>query len=143
MNIRNVLKTYGMLRQLSDDETALLNTLRGLSDSDREQLVESLAPQAKPKPRKKREAKSARASSLQQQIANAATGQVNVELCGICGNEAGYQDHFKPSPNYHPFASSSSARSAAGGLSSKNGSQIESEASTEGDEASVSSAVGG
>ena len=22
-------------------------------------------------------------------------------LCGVCGNEEGYQDHFQPSPNYH------------------------------------------
>lgn len=72
MNIRNVLKAYGLLRQFSDDETALLNTLRGLSDSDREQLVESLAPQVKPKPRRKREKKSAHAASLQQQIAGVA-----------------------------------------------------------------------
>ncbi len=67
MNIRNVLRTYSLLRQLTDDETALLNTLRGLTDSDREQLVESLQP-AKGKKAVKRPAKSRRASSLQQQI---------------------------------------------------------------------------
>lgn len=44
MNIRTVLRTYSLLRQLTDDETALLETLRSLTDSDREQLVESLAP---------------------------------------------------------------------------------------------------
>lgn len=44
MNLRNVLRTYALLRQLTDDESALLETLRELSDSEREQLVESLAP---------------------------------------------------------------------------------------------------
>lgn len=44
MNLKVVLRTYGLLRQLADDETALLETLRSLTDSDREQLVESLAP---------------------------------------------------------------------------------------------------
>lgn len=50
MNLKNVLKTYGLLRQLSDDETALLNTLRAMNDSERELLVESLSPE---KPAKK------------------------------------------------------------------------------------------
>jgi hypothetical protein len=44
MQIRNVLKVYSLLRNFTDDETALLETLRSLTDSDREQLVESLAP---------------------------------------------------------------------------------------------------
>lgn len=44
MNIRNVLRTYSLLRQLGDDETALLETLRDLSEGERDQLVESLSP---------------------------------------------------------------------------------------------------
>jgi len=24
-------------------------------------------------------------------------------MCGVCGNAPGFQDHFKPSPNYHEF----------------------------------------
>jgi hypothetical protein len=24
-------------------------------------------------------------------------------MCGLCGNAPGFQDHFKPSPNYHEF----------------------------------------
>lgn len=70
MNIRNVLKTYSLLRQLSDDETALLTTLRNLNDSEREQLVESLVPTkgTGKGAKKKRSTKSPRATSLQQQI---------------------------------------------------------------------------
>ena len=42
MNIRNVLKVYGLLRQFGDNETALLQTLRELNDSERELLVEEM-----------------------------------------------------------------------------------------------------
>jgi hypothetical protein len=127
MNIRNVLRTYGLLRQLSDDETALLETLRGLNESEREQLVESLAPvKAAKKPRKPR-GKSARASSMAetlnsnlQQRRREATNDVTGEdqssspLCTACGNEEGYQDHFQPSPHSHAFAAPKTAQSAAG-----------------------------
>jgi hypothetical protein len=47
MNLRNVLRTYGLLRQLTDDETALLNTLRAMNDNERELLVQSLQPEKK------------------------------------------------------------------------------------------------
>lgn len=72
MNLKLVLRTYAALRQLSDDETALLTTLRNLNDSEREQLVESLVPtkgtgKGLKKTRKSRE-KSPRASSLQKQL---------------------------------------------------------------------------
>lgn len=67
---------------------------------------------------------------------------VKIEHCDACGKEEGYQDHYQPSPNYHPFASSSTARSAAKGSSSRKGSQIESGASIEDDEESALSAAG-
>jgi hypothetical protein len=44
MNLRNVLRTYALLRSLTDDESALLETLRGLSESDRELMVQELSP---------------------------------------------------------------------------------------------------
>lgn len=44
MNIRQVLRTYSLLRQLTDDESALLETLRGLNDAERESLVVALSP---------------------------------------------------------------------------------------------------
>lgn len=45
MNLKTVLRTYGLLRQLTDDESALLATLRGMNDGERELLVESLQPE--------------------------------------------------------------------------------------------------
>lgn len=48
MNLKLVLRTYSALRQLTDDESALLNTLRSLNDGERELLVESLSPGRKP-----------------------------------------------------------------------------------------------
>jgi hypothetical protein len=51
MNLRNVLRAYSLLRQLSDDESALLATLRGMNEGERELLVESLQPEtARKKP---------------------------------------------------------------------------------------------
>ena len=42
MNFKLVLKAYSTLRQLTDDESALLTTLRGMSDGERELLVEEM-----------------------------------------------------------------------------------------------------
>lgn len=70
-NFRNVLKAYTLLRSLNDDETALLETLRGLSDTERELTVAALSPQTK-KPTKKAATKTAsksrRAASLGTQL---------------------------------------------------------------------------
>jgi hypothetical protein len=70
MNLKNVLRTYSLLRLLTNDESALLETLRSLSESEREQLVESLSPgKAVGKKRKvKSGGKSSRAASLAEQI---------------------------------------------------------------------------
>lgn len=47
-----------------------------------------------PKPRKKPE----RSAPAQKDL------PVDKEaICGVCGNTADYQDHFKPSPNFHEF----------------------------------------
>ena len=66
-NFRNVLKVYGLMRNFSPDDEALLNTLRGLSDTDREQLIELLGPQKRTTTKKlasKGASKSRRAASL-------------------------------------------------------------------------------
>lgn len=68
MNFRAVLKVYNGLRQLTDDESALLNTLRAMNDTERELLVESLQPQKaagkKAAKARKSASKSPRATSL-------------------------------------------------------------------------------
>lgn len=123
MNIRNVLKTYSLLRTLSDDETALLNTLRSMNENERELLVGSLAPTPQKKTAKKATkkankgaSKSAHASSLQAQIqgrvakgkadesdddnrfdgasAQAARGEfLQSSGCGKCGQPEDYPIH--------------------------------------------------
>lgn len=68
MNLKLVLRTYSALRQLTDDESALLNTLRAMNDTERELLVESLQPQKaagkKAAKARKSASKSPRATSL-------------------------------------------------------------------------------
>jgi hypothetical protein len=81
MNIRAVLRTYAMLRVLTDDETALLETLRGLSDSEHEAMVQALAPQ-KATVKRKRPSKSAKALSLASAI-KGKSGDVTVGLTGV------------------------------------------------------------
>jgi hypothetical protein len=117
MNLRNVLRTYALLRSLTDDESALLETLRGLSESDREQLVESLSPSGgrKKKAAKKSSSKSPRASGMAAALNRSLSQQraVTEPICATCGNVEDYVDHSEPSPSYHRFESSSS-KAAAG-----------------------------
>jgi hypothetical protein len=120
VNIRTVLRTYSLLRQLTDDETALLETLRSLTDSDREQLVESLAPVkvAVKKRVRKAQVRSQRAESLASAIQGAAKPAVssaNGPLCAICGHPADYEDHAQPSPHYHEFEAAGVKASVAAG----------------------------
>lgn len=158
MNIRNVLKTYSLLRALSDDESALLSTLRAMNDTERELLMESLSPSAKGTKKASKKAgkgasKSARASSLQQQLQTAA--KLKADHCTFLMKANGGQEEMceaKPDDpihdetfgyaGYHPFASSSPARSAAKGSSSKNGSLDASAVNSEAGMESASSVTG-
>lgn len=45
MNLKNILKIYALERQLNPDDIALLETLRGLNDAERESLVVALQPE--------------------------------------------------------------------------------------------------
>lgn len=70
MNLKLVLRTYSALRQLTDDETALLETLRSMTDAERELTVETLSPQVKStkKAGKKGAGKSRRGQSLSETV---------------------------------------------------------------------------
>lgn len=131
MNLKNVLKTYSLLRSLSDDESALLKTLRSLSDSEREQLVQTMAPvkAATKKPRKKREAKSAHQQSLSSAIQRVPKGRVkdsdNQQPCtayiddngglDLCGKFADDNiHHLNTHPDYHEFVASEQTQAASG-----------------------------
>lgn len=119
MNIRNVLKTYSLLRTLSDDETALLNTLRGMTETERELTIETLSPTPQKKAAKKssKAGKSSRASSLQAQI-QATTQKPHLgtgPVCQTCSHTEDYEDHFQPSPYYHEFQPPATQAATAGG----------------------------
>ena len=65
MNIKSVLRVYSQLRNLTDDETTLLETLRAFTDAEREAFVEALQPQkVVKKASKKSSSKSPRASGM-------------------------------------------------------------------------------
>lgn len=134
MNIKSVLRTYSLLRQLSDDETALLETLRAMNDSEREALVETLSPQPVKKAGKKSASKkSSRASGMAQAIKESLDrGRAAIKpddddsdgRCSQCDMTAdmpihdpngGYISHHPFSPTAPTASDSSSANGGAGG----------------------------
>lgn len=141
MNLRNVLRAYGLLRQLSDDESALLNILRALNDNDREQLVASMSDKPVKKAGKKSAggggrgrsgSKSQRASGMaktlndnlsqrRQEALEDITGESG-EPCVKCNLRADANiHHLQTQDDYHEFVApptttgKSDAQSAAGG----------------------------
>ena len=157
MNFRQVLRAYSLLRQLSDDESALLATLRGMSEPEREALVVAMQPErttaGKKKATKKTGGKSPRASAmaatLGKNLAQQRAATTETKDGPRCSHPMGDGvpcDAGEHSPihdkglgylNYHPFVSSSSARNAAGKSSTN-----DDEASSEIDSEDVSVAVG-
>lgn len=126
MNLKLVLRTYSALRQLTDDESALLSTLRNLNDSEREQLVESLAPvkgtgKGIKKTRKPR-TKSAHQQSLSSAIQKAGKGRVeddagdsDSDKCAKCNESMDHNlHHLKAHPDYHEFVVSEKLAAASG-----------------------------
>lgn len=98
MNLRNVLRTYVLLRQLTSDESALLETLRGMNDTERELLVESLAPEKAVKK-------------------TAATQQRKLEHCAACDYTKRATVHKDTSlSDYHQFQSSKGKSQRAASL---------------------------
>ena len=74
MSLRQVLSIYNAERQLNEDDTALLNTLRRFTDSERALFVEQLSDKPQKKPGKGRTGKtggkSPRASGMAAAISN-------------------------------------------------------------------------
>lgn len=153
MNLRNVLRAYSLLRQLSESEAAILDTLRQISDSERQMFVEALSDKPQKKSSKKGAGKgggkSKHASSLQQQISGraqsavrlpeaATIGDVDIVRCIAmiddnggetqCGETVDNNVHHKQTdPNYHPFVPPASP---ATNPSSANGEVTDSTASS-------------
>jgi hypothetical protein len=100
LNLRNVLKTYALLRSLTDSESALLDTLRAMNDAERGLLVESLTP--------------AKAATKKATKKPTTTREYDHCLrCGTTKRDSSHKDH--ASPDYHQFQSSAgkSARAAS------------------------------
>lgn len=132
MNLRNVLRAYSNLRQLTDDETALLETLCGMNDSERELLVESLSPQPQKKSSKKAAGKSKRATGMQAQLNTRLAardrqpddddrcavlrGDLGGTVCGLLPDHNVH--HLESVRGYHPFVATAPT---AGSPSSANG----------------------
>lgn len=125
MNNRNILKAYQLLQSMTPDELVMLNLLRGLSESEREQLIEVMGPQTKSpkKSTKKAGKKSQRASSLQQQIQSTSKSKTNgEEKCGqlVAGLPCGagpsdpIHDETFGYAGYHEFAPGKSIAQSAG-----------------------------
>lgn len=104
MNIRNVLRTYSLLRQLTDDESALLETLRGLNDAERESLVVALQPE----------------KTMTKRASKKSASKTNIPLCGACGYAESSIVHKDESrSNFHLFyppSKSASKSSRASGM---------------------------
>lgn len=164
MNIRQVLKAFTALRQLTDDESALLETLRGATDAERELLVETLAPQkvmtkrAGKKSASKGASKSARAQSLSGAIHRTPKPKVDSdaddvdpnahcqkEFAGgfICDEPADANvHHLRGATGYHEFDAGKSSAPRAGAKSSTNGGAVATTANS-GDETVSAGAVAG
>lgn len=90
MSYKDVLKIFKLERELSDGETAFLNTLRQMSDADRELLAETLGPPVKAK------------------VKAGATRKI--EKCVACNYTRRAMVHQVPSAEgFHEFQQSSSA----------------------------------
>lgn len=144
MNVKLITKALHILSLLSEEDVATVMNLRALSEDERELLITVLEPQkattkrAGKKGSKGGSSKSPRAQSLSGAIQRTPKSKVDDDdgdddsdgkgmsgpLCQACGNFRQYQDHFKPSPNYHEFdagKSSNSTAQPARGKSSTNG----------------------
>lgn len=129
MSLRQVLTIYNAERQLSDDETALLNTLRRMSDGDRQMFIDGLAGKSSSQKKSSKKSaggggggrKSKHASSLQQQIQTARPsldGGVSKMRCAM-GNCGEYADsnvhHLTTHPVYHEFVQPAEQAAATSG----------------------------
>lgn len=124
MSLRQVLTIYNAERQLSDDETALLNTLRKMTDAERGLFVDGLSDKPQKKSSKKAAAgngRSKRGESLAKQIQTARPnldGGVSKMRCSRegCGEYADHnKHHLTTDPDYHEFQPAATSAAGSGG----------------------------
>lgn len=92
MSLRQVLTIYNAERQLSDDETALLNTLRKMTDAERGMFVEGLTDKSQKKAGKKSASKSGSKSSRASGMASAISRSLESSRKATVAND---DDEFK------------------------------------------------
>jgi hypothetical protein len=80
-------------------EAKIITLFAALSD-DSKRIVLDVIKNQSPIPRKatKKAEKPSASPQAQKELP-----VIKEPLCGVCGNPQDYQDHFKPSPNYHEF----------------------------------------
>lgn len=101
--------------------TAVIQLFNALTKDEKKLCLDFIAPEPEPEPRaeqpKKRRTRKprtglpAQASDKKDKEAEKVEGSNGADLepeefgprCGVCGHGEQYQDHFQPSPNYHPF----------------------------------------
>lgn len=121
MNVKLITKALHTLSLLSEEDMTTVMNLRALSEDERELLITVLEPQKATTKRAGKKSgkggsKSARVQSLSGVIQRTPKSKADDDndddgnskgmggpLCQTCGNFRQYQDHFKPSPNYHEF----------------------------------------
>jgi hypothetical protein len=100
---------------------ALVDQINSLPQEEKDLVLDLLVPEPEQevkvkKTRKKRTPKAEKRGLPQTQAGDlllppTLDGKIDAEpICGACGNAEDYQDHFKPSPHYHPFQSAPSAK---------------------------------
>lgn len=102
MNYRAILKVYKDERKLTDDETAFLNVIRRMNESEIALLIEGLSD----KPQKKSSKKSVGKEREYDHCLR----------CGTTKRDSSHKD--QSSPDYHEFQSSKNSDAASGGKSS-------------------------
>lgn len=129
MNLRNVLRAYAHLRQLTDDESAFLTVLQAMSETERDLLVESLSPVkvAKRATARKSASKSPRASGMAAAIGKSLAQQrvSFTPACEKCDYNSDHNiHHLESTVGYHPFQPATTAPAARNQSSASNGEAV-------------------
>jgi len=85
--------------------TQLIQDFQNLTPDQQKVFLDLVDPQPEPQPVKRTRKKRAAAPTQQKRGLPEPVGALDEAeaKCGTCGNAESFQDHFKPSPNYHEF----------------------------------------
>lgn len=154
-DLKLVLRTYSNIRRMTSDDLALLETLRAMSDTEREMTVETLQdkPAGKKSSKKSSTSKSSQSSTKSTRASGMAT-QLNTRLAGrererqaatkdddpcqyeydgsvpCCFPADANVHHLTSDPNYHEFYAGKSNAPPAPAPSPANGGAVDESEST-------------